>query len=139
MPVSRAHNVANACDVVGWNVLVKEVAHRIDENLPWASPMQRLIELFRNESEIEALLERVSRYIAETLREQLRIAEFATRTHLRTAPHRVPSRVRGAAKELLTRLSGIVSGGVAQATYSVQPAAMGWSTNLHFRLRFASI
>jgi len=66
VPVGPSHDIANACDVVGWNILVKEVAHRVDEDFPWASPMQRLIELFGNESEIEALLEWVARHTAET-------------------------------------------------------------------------
>jgi transposase len=49
VPVSSPHDLSNARDVVGWNVFVKEVAHRVDKDLPRASPMQRLIELFRNE------------------------------------------------------------------------------------------
>lgn len=57
VPVGPSHGVANASDLVGWNVLVKEVAHRVDEDLPRAPPVQRLIELFRNQSEIGALLE----------------------------------------------------------------------------------
>ena len=94
VPVSPSHDVANARDVVGWNVLVKEVAHRVDEDLPRASPVQRLLELFGNESEVEALLERVSRHTAETFREQLRVAELAARAHLRAAPDGIPRRVR---------------------------------------------
>ena len=39
MPVGSSHDVANARDVVGWNVFVKEVAHRVHENLPWSSPL----------------------------------------------------------------------------------------------------
>ena len=94
VPVSPSHNVTDTRDVVGGNVPVKEVAHRVDEDLPCASPMQRLLELFRNESEIEALLEGVTRHPAETFREELRVAEFAARAHLRAAPHWIPGRVR---------------------------------------------
>ena len=56
--------------------------------------MQRLIELLGNESEIEALLKRVSRHTAEAFREQLRVAELAARAHLRATADRVPRRVR---------------------------------------------
>ena len=35
VPVSTSHDIADAPDVVGWNVFVKEVAHRVDENLPF--------------------------------------------------------------------------------------------------------
>jgi hypothetical protein len=94
VPVSTSHHVAAARDVLVWNVLVKEVAHRVDKNFPWTSPMQWLIEPFGNESEIEPLLERVSRHTAETFREQLRIAEFAARAHLRAAADGVPGCVR---------------------------------------------
>jgi hypothetical protein len=45
MPVSSSHDVSNTTDVVGWNVFVKEVAHRVDEDLPRASPVQRLLKL----------------------------------------------------------------------------------------------
>ena len=41
--------------------------------------MQRLIELFGNESKIETLFEWVSRHPAETFRKKLGIAEFAPR------------------------------------------------------------
>ena len=64
MPVSQSHNVADSSDVVDWNVLVKEVAHRVDEDLPRASPLQRLLKLLGHESQVEALLERVSNTFA---------------------------------------------------------------------------
>ena len=94
MPVSSSHDLANAPDVVGWNVFVKEIAHRVDEDLPRAPPMKRLIEFFGNEPEVETLFERVSGHTAETLREKLRIAEFAARAHLRAAPDWIPCRIR---------------------------------------------
>jgi hypothetical protein len=62
VPVSTSHNVADARDVLEWNVLVKEVAHRVDKDLPRASPVQRLLELLGHDSQVEALLERVSRH-----------------------------------------------------------------------------
>jgi hypothetical protein len=58
MPVSSSHDLSNATDVVGWNVFVKEVAHRVDEDLPRTSPTQRLLKLLGHESEVEALLEK---------------------------------------------------------------------------------
>ena len=94
MPVSSLHDLSNATDVVGWNVFVKEVAHRVDEDLPRASPVQGLLKPFGHESQVEALLERVPRHAAETLREHLCVAEFAARAHLRAAADRVPRRIR---------------------------------------------
>lgn len=94
MPVSLSHDLSNATDVVGWNAIVKEVAHRVDENLPRATPVQWLLKLFGHQSEVEALLEGVSRHAAEALREHLRVAELAARAHLRAAANRVPRRVR---------------------------------------------
>jgi hypothetical protein len=55
--------------------------------------VQRLLKLLGHESQVEALLERVSRQ-RETLREHFRVAEFAARAHLRAAPNRVPRGVR---------------------------------------------
>lgn len=94
MPVSSPHHLSDAPDVVGWNAFVKEVAHRIDEDLARASPVQRLLKLLGHQSQVKALLERVSRHAAETLREQLRVAKFAARAHLRAAANGVPRRVR---------------------------------------------
>lgn len=94
MPVSSSHDLSNATDAVGWNVFVKEVAHRVDEDLPRASPVQRLLKLLGHQSQVEPLLEGVPRHAAETLREHLRVAELAARTHLDAASHRIPSCVR---------------------------------------------
>ena len=55
VPVSPPRNVADARDVVGWNVLVKEVAHRIDEDLAGRAPADRLTELFRHQPQIETV------------------------------------------------------------------------------------
>src|SRR5688500_13706031 len=94
MPVSSSHDLSNATDVVGWNVFMKEVAHRVDEDLARASPVERLLKLFGHQPQVEALLEGVSRHAAKTLREHLRVAEFAARAHLRAAADGVPRRVR---------------------------------------------
>jgi hypothetical protein len=55
--------------------------------------MQRLLKFLRYESQVEALLERVPWDPAETLSEDLRIAELAARAHLRAAADRVPRRI----------------------------------------------
>jgi hypothetical protein len=94
VPVGPSHNIADTCDVVGWHVLVKEVTHRVDEDLPRPSPVQRLLQLFGHESQVEALFKRVFGHTSEALGEELRIAEFAARAHLRAAADRVPRRVR---------------------------------------------
>jgi DNA-binding PadR family transcriptional regulator len=39
VPVSASHDVADPRDEVGWNLLVKEVAHRVDEYLSRTAPV----------------------------------------------------------------------------------------------------
>jgi hypothetical protein len=94
VPISTPHNVADALDVVEWNVLVKEVAHRVNKNFSWPSPVQWLIEFFWNQSKIEALLERVAWHPPEAFCEELRVAESAARAHLRAASDWIPRRIR---------------------------------------------
>lgn len=94
VPVSPSHNVADARDIARRNFLVKEIAHRVDEDLPWALPAERLLQLFGHQSQIEALFKRMPGHTSEALREQLGIAEFAARTHLRASADRVPRGVR---------------------------------------------
>ena len=94
VPVSPAHDVADAPDVVGWNLFMKEVAHRVDKDLPRPSPMQRLIELLRNESKIEPLLERVPRPISEAFGEHLCVTKLASGANLGASADGVPRGVR---------------------------------------------
>ena len=91
VPVGTPHHLANTPDVLGWNVLVEEVAHRVDEYLSRASPMQRLFELLWHESEVEPLFERMPWNTSKAFCECLRVAEFATGTNLGASANGVPS------------------------------------------------
>jgi hypothetical protein len=94
VPVGTLHDLTNTRDELGWNVLVEEVAHRIDEYLSRSSPVQRLFELLGNKPEIKSVLEGMARHATEAFRERLGVTELAPRAHLRAASHRVPGRVR---------------------------------------------
>ena len=80
-------------DVVVGNVLVEQVAHRVDEDHLRRAPPQRLRELLRDEPQIEALLVRMAWHAAEPLGERLGVAVLAAGADLRAAADRVPRRV----------------------------------------------
>ena len=93
VPICPAHHVADGGKIVGGNVLVKEVTHRVDEDPPRLPPACWFIQLLRNKTEIEPLLERVARNAAKPLGEDLGVAELAAGAHLRATTYRVPRRV----------------------------------------------
>ena len=66
-------------DVLVGNVLVEEVAHRVDEDHPRPPPAERLLEPLGPEPEVEALLVGVARHAAEPLGERLGVAVGAAR------------------------------------------------------------
>ncbi len=90
VPMGAPHDVAHISDEIGRNRLVKEVAHRVDEDFPRSPPVQRLLKFLRDQPQIEALLEWVSRHTPKPFREHLCIAVLAARTNLRAPAHRVP-------------------------------------------------
>ena len=73
---------------------MKQIAHRVDEDLTRPFPAQRLFQLLGYEAQIEAMLKGMSRYATEAFGEHLRVAELAAGAHFRAAPDRVPGRVR---------------------------------------------
>src|SRR5688500_14158657 len=93
MPVGPSHHIANARHVVSRNLLVDQVAHRGHKDLARPTPMERLFELVRYQSEIKPMLEGVTRNAAESYGEGLGVTMLAARTDLRAAPNRIPSRV----------------------------------------------
>ena len=74
VPVCGKHHPADHLDVVVRNLLVEEVTHRIDEDLPRAGPADRVAELFRDQAEVETEFERVTFHAAKPLGERLGVA-----------------------------------------------------------------
>src|SRR5215469_15668069 len=72
---------------------MEEITHGVHEHSSRGAPAQRLVQLFRNQSQIEALLVWVSLYTTEAFGESLRVAVFATGTNLRATPHWIPRRI----------------------------------------------
>src|SRR5438067_4612317 len=71
MPVRLKHHIRNGINVLKWNALMKEVTHRVNKYLFRTGPTQRLLEFFRDEAKIEAILKWVVRNSAKTFCEPL--------------------------------------------------------------------
>src|SRR5690606_8252522 len=94
VPACLAHHLADARNVGDRHALVKEIAHRVHENLPRRAPPQWLIELLWYQAQVEPLLERVAGNAAKPLGECLGITVLAAGADLRTPADRVPGGVR---------------------------------------------
>jgi len=77
MPVGRLHGVEHGVDESFGHLLVKEVAHGVDEDAPRLSPLERLGHALRPEREVEAVLKRMPGDAAKPLREALGITKIA--------------------------------------------------------------
>ena len=89
MPIGALHRVEYALNVLGGNILVEEIAHRIDEDELWTPPLHGLFEAFGAKGQVEARLERVSLDATKTLRKALGIAMVTTGANLRAAGNRL--------------------------------------------------
>src|ERR1022692_1911878 len=85
MPVSFHHYVHNGLNVAIWNSLMEQVRHGIYEDSLRTLPAKGLVELFGNESKVEALLVWMSLHSSEPFCKCLRVTVFASGTDLRTA------------------------------------------------------
>src|SRR5262245_53109550 len=65
MPVRAVHHLEGPLNVLKRHIVVKQIAHRIDEDALRLLPTERLTEFFGDESQIEPLFERVSLHAAE--------------------------------------------------------------------------
>jgi len=72
------HYLADARDVLDWNVLLEEIAHRVDKDSSRMLPTQGLLELLRHEAQIKALLKWVTARSSKSLRERRRVADLAS-------------------------------------------------------------
>lgn len=94
VPIRGLHRAANFRDVPRRNVIVKKIAHGVDEDSLWHPPSQRNIELLWNQAKVESVLERVPRYPAKSLCESFGVAVFAARAYFGAAPYWIPRRIR---------------------------------------------
>src|SRR5580658_433071 len=68
VPVGPLHGVEHGLDVRLRDILVKQIAHRVHENHPGPLPLERLLQPFRPQSEVEAGLERMAGHAAKAWR-----------------------------------------------------------------------
>src|SRR5947207_10992271 len=87
---SLSHHPEDALDVLERDVLVEEIAHRVDEDHPRALPLQWVAESARPQAKVEALLVRVPLDPAPALSERLGVAVRAAGGYLRATGHGVP-------------------------------------------------
>src|SRR5579862_1390514 len=93
MPRRSLHHATDFRDVVDRDVVMKEIAHRVDEDALRQAPLERNLELFGHEAKIKSPLERMARDAAKSFRESFGIAMFATRTELGASANRIPCRI----------------------------------------------
>lgn len=90
MPIGLAHDSSNRGDVGRRHVFMKQIAHRVNKDLPRSAPSQGLTKFVRHEAEIEALLEGMAGYAAKPLCEGLRVTMLAAWADFGTATDGVP-------------------------------------------------
>jgi len=93
VPVSLPHGAEDGLHEGKWDVLVEQIAHRVDEDQPRTFPCKRYVQALRPELQVETLLVRMIRYTAKPLRERLGIAVGASRTDLVATSDGVPGGV----------------------------------------------
>lgn len=94
VPVGLLHCIEDLIDEYERHLLVKQVAHRVDENHPRAEPLERLLQPLGPQRQIEPSGERMPWHAAEAFREARSIAVVATARDLRAPGYRIPRRVR---------------------------------------------
>ena len=93
MPIRPLHRVEDAPDEGAGNLLVEQIAHRVDEHAARLPPAERLLESLGPEPQVEALLVGVGLHTPEPLCDPFRVAVVAARADLRAPRHGVPRRV----------------------------------------------
>src|SRR5919106_5397724 len=90
MPVRELHHVNNGEDVLVRHILMKQVAHRIDEDHFRCMPAQRFSQLLGYEPQVKSLFIGMTWNATETLGKGFSVAMHAPGTDLCTSPNRVP-------------------------------------------------
>lgn len=67
MPVRPLHRVKDMINKMAGYLLLKQIAHRVHENHPGASPEQRLVQPLRTQGQVKAGFKRVARNAAKAL------------------------------------------------------------------------
>ena len=93
MPIRLFHRVEDRGYERPGDFLVKEIAHRVDENHLGLSPTQRLIEALRTERQVKACLEGMFGRTSKSFSKALGITAVATGADLCATRYRVPRRV----------------------------------------------
>lgn len=91
MPGRGFHRIEHAPNEFAWNLLVKQIAHRIHENHARGTPAERLLQTLGSKCEVKAGFERMSGRPAKTLGKTFSVAMIATGTDLGAPGDRVPS------------------------------------------------
>src|SRR6266849_1968567 len=90
VPVGLKHHIDNALNIFVAHVVVKQIAHRVNEDLSWPSPSEWFVEFFRDESKVESLFVWMIRNATKSFRESRCVAVLAARADLCAAANRVP-------------------------------------------------
>lgn len=93
MPVSTFHYVEDLLNIVQRDILMKKIAHRIDEDRLRLFPAKRPFEHMRLERKLETICIVPLTHRLQTSRHLFRVAILTARTKLVTAGHRVPGRL----------------------------------------------
>jgi hypothetical protein len=104
VPVRTLHCAEHAIDEPAVDVLVEQVAHRVDKNHPGLLPLQGLFEPGRPKLQVKALLVGMAWHAAPALGEPLGIAIVAAGTDPGASSNRIPRRIgpfdRGALRHI---------------------------------------
>src|SRR5262249_49699005 len=93
MPARQVHRRNDSPNIRKWNLLVKQIAHGVDEDHSRLAPSERFRQFLRNKSQVESLFERMSCYAPKSLSEAFSVAVLTARTDLRAATNRIPRRI----------------------------------------------
>jgi hypothetical protein len=94
MALGPNHYVEHPLDELKWDVRMKQIAHRVDEDDPWPFPLERLVESAGPKAQVESLLVRMAWNPPPTFGKRFGVAVRAARGHLRAPGHRVPRGLR---------------------------------------------
>ena len=90
MPVGAVHDVENALDVSGGDVLMKKVAHGIDENTFRSFPTKGQLQHLRLQSESKSVSVIALAHGFEAIRETFGVTMLASRADFGAAGHGIP-------------------------------------------------
>src|SRR5262245_60398172 len=94
VPVGPVHHPKDTPDAFQRDLVVEKVAHAVHEHALRLLPTESFFQFFRDEPQIEALFERVSRYATKPFCKSFRVAVLAAGTDFGAAPNGVPGRIR---------------------------------------------